>query len=110
MTGSIAVIVGVCTLIASAGGATVYLYKAYKFIKKPIEELRMNLEQIEGCLDRDKDKLEEHDALLQRLCETSEALVNADFAILTHMAQGNSTGKINEAIKDLGSMLAPKYK
>ncbi len=110
MTGYIATVIAVCSAIVSVGGAAAVLYKAYKFINKPIEALRKDLEYIEECLSRDKDRLEDHDDLLKRLCETSEALVNADCVILTHMVKGNNTGKMNDAITDLVSMLAPKYK
>ena len=85
-----------CVSVAVVGAAIAYIYKAVKFAKAPKEDIYAKLQ-------RDYDKINDHDKDIREIKATLEYLkeslilqIENDLVILEHMRTNNSTGKIAE--------------
>ena len=90
------IIQNVCISIAVIGAAIVYIAKGIKTIRKPADD-------VNDKLQRDYNKLNDHDkdlrdvkAALNYLKDSLVLQMENDLVILEHMRTNNSTGKIAE--------------
>ena len=98
----------ICISIAVVGAAIAYIYKAFKFVKKPADDAK---DTIQG----NKDKIGEHEDKFKEVNETLEYLKNANnliirslFTVLGELSVNNDVnGNIKNAQSEIQKFLTP---
>jgi hypothetical protein len=98
----------VCGLITAIGGASVYIGKVIKTVKKPNEEQNRRITALElwkadvdTKLDRDKQSIE-------TLGQEMHLLIKATNALLAHGIDGNSVQPMRESKEEITNYLIKK--
>ena len=87
-----------CISIAVVGAALSYIYRGFKFAKKPSDNINEKL-------DRDYNRLNKHDEEFEYISKAIAMLLRSDMIMLGHLRTGNNTGKISSMEKELQEFL-----
>ena len=88
----------ICISIAVIGAAITYAYKAYKFTRKPSEDINEKL-------DRDFKKIRAMEDEQLWMKDAIKILIRSNLAILGHMGDGNHTGEMSKMEKEIQDFL-----
>lgn len=105
ITLSVVNIISICTCIVTVAGAVKVFIEIKKAFMKPLGEIDEKLKFCDECLKRDKDRLDGMDDVLGDLTQSINMLVKSNRTILYHLEEGNHTGEIRKASKELDDWL-----
>ena len=88
----------ICISIAVVGAAITYIYKAFKFAKKPGDDVNKKL-------DRDHKRLNALEDDSKYVENAIKLLIRSNLAILGHMSDGNNTGEMAKMEKEIQEFL-----
>ena len=88
----------VCISIAVVGAALSYIYRGFKFAKKPSDDVNEKLA-------RDYEKINELEGQQRYNSKAIKLLMRSEMAILGHLQSGNSTGEMEKVEKDIKEFL-----
>lgn len=98
-------IISICTCIVTVGGAIKVFIEIKKAIKKPLDKIDEKLIYVDECLTRDKTRLDNMDEVLEDLTQAFNMLVKSNRTVLYHLEDGNHTGEIRKAEKEIDDWL-----
>lgn len=98
-------IISICTCIVTVAGAIKVFIEIKKAFMKPLNEIDEKLVHYDGCLKRDKERLDNMDGILGELTQSINMLVKSNRTILYHLEDGNHTGEIKQELKELDDWL-----
>ena len=87
-----------CISVAVVGAAISYIYRGFKFAKKPADD-------VNDKLDRDYKRLNKLDEEFGYISDAIAMLLKSDMIMLSHLRTGNNTGKIKEMENELQDFL-----
>lgn len=105
ITLSVVNIISICTCIVTVAGAIKVFIEIKKAFMKPLNEIDEKLVHYDGCLKRDKERLDNMDGILDELTQSINMLVKSNRTILYHLEDGNHTGEIKQELKELDDWL-----
>ena len=103
-----AVIKDICISIAVVGAAVAYIYKAFKFVKKPADDVKDNIKGNQTKIIANENKIKDIDDTLQYLVNANNLVIRSLFTVLGELAVNNdSDGKIKKAQDEIHNFLTP---
>ena len=100
-----------CISIAVVGAAIAYIYKAFKFVKKPADDVKDNIKGNKTKITEHDDKLKDIDETLQYLVNANNLVIRSLFTVLGELAENNDArGHIAKAQTEIQNFLTPVNK
>lgn len=98
----------VCGLISAVGGASVYIGKVIKTVKKPNEEQNRRITALEVWRTDVDNKLDRDKQSIETLGQEMHLLIKATNALLAHGIDGNSVQPMRESKEEITNYLIKK--
>lgn len=95
----------VCGIIAIIGGAVGYLYKGYKALSKPHEEVNEKLSNDYEDIRTLERRLDDVEKDISELKEANKLIMKSLYQMLDHFETQNNTGGMRESKNELFAFL-----
>ena len=102
---SVDVFLQICAGIVCAGGALGYLFRGFKFMKKPSDDIKEQLELHGRCLDNDNQRLKRLEDGVYNNSQCLRLLIESMHTILSHFEDGNHTKELSAEKKKIEEFL-----
>ena len=98
----------ICISIAVVGAAVTYMYKAFKFAKKPSDDVKDNVRGNKSKIDEQEQRLNDIDDKLDNLVTANNLVIRSLFTVLGELSTNNdANGHIAKAQKEIQDFLTP---
>lgn len=101
MTVNIELLVYVAGIIVAFGSAWKVVKDAKKGIEEPRKEIKKDLKGVNNLACENRERLDEHDKLLQSIREDNQYLLSSMLKLLRHAETGNHTNELKHARESL---------
>lgn len=98
----------ICISIAVVGAAVTYIYKAFKFAKKPADDINSKVNAHKDRLDQQDEKIDKIDKTLDYLVNANNLVIRTLFTVLGELAVNNDQhGNCEKAQNEIQKFLTP---
>lgn len=94
-----------CVGISTIGLALTYLYRTYKFVKKPADEITDKIKEHDGYFANDKARLDNLEHMMVDMRKCMVLLLESEVAVLEHLEDGNHTKDLQEKKRNIDNYL-----
>ena len=91
--------------IGILGGAVMYIKKGASPFLAPFRRMERKMQDHDGYLKKDKEKLEEHDKAIKEISADNKAICKALLLLMEHAVTGNSVDKLKKGKQELQEYL-----
>ena len=105
MTITLGLVLKVCAVIVTIGGALAYIAKWLSKLTQPITDMQITLERHAEYLERDKERLDKLEKEIDGNKDATNLILKSIMTMLAHMETGNSTKQMAKMRKDIEEYL-----
>ena len=101
----LATVVYIASCIGIVGAAVKILYSAKKALLKPLDDIKIRLEEYDKFFANDNERIEKMEAMMADMTNSMNMLIKSHRTVLYHLQDGNHSGEIKKEIEELDNWL-----